>query len=135
MEGISAQLDDACFSEGRVVGLEQRGDDCALSLGLDTTGVWEQTLAGCEDGATAWQELAVDAEVPPGAVMEVSYRLSQDVLTPVGLPWTTVDGDTLDLQELHGRFLEVRVELHASPDGASPELHGVSVGRVCAPPR
>jgi hypothetical protein len=135
VEGVSARLDDACFSSGRVVGLEHRGDDCALSLGLDTTGVWEQTLEGCEEGSTAWQDLAVDAEVPPGAVMEVSYRLSQDVLTPVGLPWTTLDGDTIDLQEESGRFLEVRVELHAAADGTSPELRGISVGRVCVAPR
>lgn len=132
-EGLEARLDDACFSEGRIIGLEQRGDDCALRLGLSTTGVWEQTMAGCEDGETAWSDLHVDAVVPEGATLEVSYRLMRDVIVPVGLPWTPVDGDTLDLADEPGRFLEVRVELRKADGGEGPELRGVSAGRVCAP--
>lgn len=131
-EGVEARLDDACFTQGSIVGLEQTAGDCALALGIDTTGVWQDTLEGCEDGATAWQDLRVDADVPAGADLRVSYRLSQDVLTPVDLPWVDVEGDGADLSALDGRFLEVRVQLQASDDGASPELRGVSVGRVCA---
>ncbi len=132
-EVFEARLDDACFTDGRVVGLEHAAGECALGLGLDTTGVLEQTLGGCDDGATTWQDLHVDAEVPAGSTMEVSYRVSQDILVPVGLPWTPLDGDTASLGAIAGRFLEVRVQLQAAEDGASPELFGVSVGRVCAP--
>lgn len=130
-EVMVSQLEDECFASGRVVGLERGGaDDCALQLGTDTTGAWEQTLQGCGDG-TAWLDLNVDAEVPAGAQVLVSYRLMQDVIVPVGLPWTRLEGPSADLGAESGEFLDVRVELRLSAEGESPELRGVSVGRVC----
>jgi len=132
-EVLEARLDDACFTDGRVIGLEHGPAECVLALGPEATGVWEQTLEGCDDGTTAWQDIHVDAELPAGSRMEVSYRVSQDVLVPVGLPWTTLGGDTVNLGATTGRFLEVRVTLQATEDGATPALFGVSVGRVCAP--
>lgn len=131
--GTCERLDDGCFADGRVVGLERAGEDCVLSLGTDTTGAWEQTLDGCEEGETAWADLRVDADVPEGATMRVSYRLMQDVLVPVGLPWTALDGREADLRGQQGRFLDVRVELRTGDGGDSPVLRGVSVGRRCAP--
>lgn len=125
------RLDDACFATGRVIGLERLGEDCGLHLGLDTTGVWEETLVGCDEGTTAWLDLAVDADVPGGAKVLVSYRLTEDVLVPVGLPLQTIEGTGADLRAESGRYLDVRVELRSSPEGESPALHGVSVGRMC----
>jgi hypothetical protein len=128
------QVDDACFAAGRVIGLGRVADACTLRLDGESTGVWEQTLEGCDDGSTTWLDLSVDAIEPAGGSVLVSYRLMQDVIVPVGLPWTKLDGQDVDLRSQTGRFLDVRVELRAAPDGSSPQLDAVHVERRCSAP-
>jgi hypothetical protein len=126
------RLGDGCFASGRVVGLERSGDDCALRLGPEGTGVWTQRIDGCLDGPTRWLDLHVDADTPPDTTVLVSHRAAEGVISPVGLPWSSDAQAIADLRAEQGRFLEVRVELRSSPTGESPLLRSISVGVVCA---
>ena len=63
--------------------------------------------------------------------MSRSYGAGGSAGTSSEFTLQTIEGTGADLRAESGRYLDVRVELRSSPEGESPALHGVSVGRMC----
>jgi len=98
----------------------------------DPAGTVQMLFEGCEpDDPTDWFDVRALADVPAGARVSVWWRSADDADELAAAAWNGPADSTADARAAEGRLLEVRIELAAAEDGASPVLHDVRVAHAC----
>lgn len=93
-----------------------------LAFGPPDSGTYSLRVRG-PSFRTSWGQIRFEADVPPGASLEVRVSTTDGLAAAGGL--TTVhSGDTIGLD---GQYLYVEVSMTRSPGGESPRLHALEV--------
>lgn len=93
-----------------------------LAFGPPDSGTYLLRIRG-PSFRTSWGRISFDAEVPPGAALEVRASTSDGLAVAAGLAAVS-SGETIGLD---GQYLYIEVSMSRSPEGQSPRLRSLEV--------